>query len=109
MTSAETVRVMIKGTDLGELGSINIESGVSLFTGEAFCSVIAEGTVNGKPVRLRGQLSPAEIQAHALTYLQAAEAAEADRAVKETFTKLGLPDEVWGLFISALREQRDKS
>ncbi len=91
---------------LGDLESTEMESGVSLFTDGGFCVIRVLGTVNGKPVLLRGQLSPDEMRLHALKILEIAEAAESDAAVLATYKKIGLPDEMWAHFITLLREHR---
>lgn len=80
-------------------GSIEIESGVSPFTGKGFCQI----RVDGKPV---GQLDPEQVRTMALHWLAAADAAESDAAVFAEMKTLGLEDKTIGGFISALRERR---
>lgn len=92
---------------MGDLEATEMESGVSAFTGEPFCTIRCTGTVNGKSVVLRGQLSPDEIRQHALRFLEVAEAAESDHAVRAVFSQVGLPDETWAHFITLLRKFRD--
>lgn len=91
---------------LGALNGTGIQSGVSMFTGEGFCTIRAEGNVDGKDVLLRGQLSPEEVRQFGLSWLAAAEAAASDAAVLATFRRLGLPDEGLGAFLTELRDQR---
>jgi hypothetical protein len=83
--------------------SINITSGVSLFTKKGFCTI----EVDGKPV---GQLDPAEVRTMALHWLEAAEAAEMDAIVIAEMMDpegLNLPMETAGQFVKALRRRRD--
>lgn len=56
-----------------------------------------------------GQLSPEEIEAHALGLLQAAEAARQDAAVLRVVRKLELPDQLAGAVITELRDSRGAS
>ena len=90
----------------GELDHIEMTSGVSLFTGEPYVQIVA--TIDGKPAG-HGQLSPAEVRAHAMAYLEAAEAAEQDanfyKLMKE---KLELDDAVIGHLLSDLRAMREQ-
>ena len=89
----------------GELNDIEMTSGVSMFTGEPFVQIVV--TIDGKPAG-RGQLSPAETRAHAMAYLEVAEAADQDanfyKLMKE---KLELDDKVIGHLLSDLRAMRD--
>lgn len=89
---------------MSELAHVDIESGVSLFTGEGFCTVTAAAADDDTV--LRGQLTPAEVRDMALAWLTAAEAAEHDAAVFAELGSLGLDDEVRAAFIRALRERR---
>lgn len=90
--------------DAGGLSDVFITSGVSAFTGQPFCLVEAVGTDGA---RWTGQLSPAEVRAMALHWLEAAEAAEHDAIVRtELVEGLGLEDKVAAAFIAALRDRR---
>lgn len=82
-----------------ESGYIEIESGVSLFTGEGFCRVSMDGT----PV---GQLSPAEVREMALHWLAAADAAESDAAVLAELRDIGIEEQQRLGFLYALRKRR---
>lgn len=85
---------------------IEIEAGVSAFTGDPFCTVRAADGAGGK-VRASGQLSPSEVRTMALHWLEVAEAAEQDAATLAVCRDLGLPDEAAGHIVLALRARRD--
>jgi hypothetical protein len=89
---------------LGFLVHIEVESGVSVSTGEAFCTVRAKaeaGTV------LVGQLPPEEVRQMALNFLAGAEAAEMDAMVMAELTDtVGLDKESAARFVAALRSRR---
>lgn len=72
---------------LDDLADIDIESGVSAFDGLPFCLIRA----NGARATLVGQLRPTELRGMALTWLEAAEAAESDAALAEMIRR-GNPD-----------------
>lgn len=85
------------------MSSINITSGVSIFTGKGFCTI----EVDGKKI---GQLDPAEVRTMALHWIEAAEAAEMDAMVLAEMTDpegLNLSREIAGQFIQSLRRRRD--
>lgn len=85
---------------------IEVTSGVSAFTGEAFCSIVVrDGGCHGK-VLGSGQDSPAGIRAVALSWLEAAEAAESDAVVFAELKAIGLDEVAAGLFIASLRKRR---
>lgn len=81
-------------------GSIEIESGVSAFTGKGFCQV----RIDGKPV---GQLDPEQVRTMALHWLSAADAAESDAAVFAELKIIGIDEQHAGRFIAALRHRRE--
>lgn len=92
--------------DAGGLSDVFISSGVSAFTGKPFCLVEAVSTSGD---RWTGQLSPKEVRTMALHWLEAAEAAEHDAAVRaELVEELGLGDHAAAAFIAALRERREQ-
>lgn len=82
-----------------EGGYIEIESGVSLFTGQGFCQI----RLDGKPI---GQLDPVKVREMALHWLAAADAAESDAAVYAELQEIGIPAPKAGAFIQALRDRR---
>ena len=86
-----------------ELTSIVMTSGVNE-RGEGFVTVAAHGAGG---IILLGQLPPAEVRAHALAYMEAAEAAEQDAATLRCIRKLELPDQLAGLVITELRASRE--
>jgi hypothetical protein len=91
----------------GDLADITMLSGVSVFTGEGYVEVRALGKVGDLVVELLGQLTPAEMRAHALAYLEAAEAAESDALVFAELTdQPGLDVEHAAAFLVALRARR---
>lgn len=95
---------------LGDLAGIHVDSGVSAKTGQPFLTVRATGqrASDGEKIVLVGQLDPAEVRTMALHWLEAAEAAETDAALLDHMTvDLGLPLEVVGQFVAALRARRD--
>jgi hypothetical protein len=87
-----------------DLAHINMTSGVSVFTGEPFVEVVATDESGN---RMRGQLTPADVRAHAMAYLEAAEAAETDAFIvtwlKET---VGLEEQQALRALAAFREMR---
>lgn len=94
------------GARFGDLGSIDVLSGVSETTGEGYVQVTAHGRLDDDAVVLLGQLSPAELRAHALVYLEAAEGAETDAAVWAELTEAGAPVEAVAALLGALRARR---
>ena len=85
---------------------IEVTSGVSAFTGAAFCSIVVrDGGCQGK-VLGTGQDSPAGIRAMALSWLEAAEAAESDAMVHAELKAKGLDDDGAAYFIGSLRARR---
>lgn len=81
---------------------IEVLSGVSAFTREGFCTVVVDG-------RHAGQMDPNEVRTMALSWLEAAEAAESDAMVLAELTSedgMGLDDQVALAFIGALRRRR---
>lgn len=90
-----------------DLERIDLTSGVSAFTGEPYVHVaaIVDGEVAGF-----GQLSPAEMRAHGLAALEAAEAAESDALVFAELTETaGLEAPSAAAFLVALRARREAS
>lgn len=98
----------MSASQLGEASAVEMESGVSLFTGEPFVAVRTLGTLdNGRAVTLAGQLSPTELREHAMRMLEAAEAAVQDAALLRFLDdKLGLDKAAGGRIIADLREFR---
>jgi len=91
---------------IGGLANIEMTSGVSE-QHKGFVTVRATGEYAGEPVILLGQLTPDEMRAHALAYLEAAEAAESDAAVFAEMTEgLRLDPGAVGAFVAALRARR---
>ena len=85
---------------------IEVTSGVSAFTGEAFCSIVVrDGGCHGK-VLGSGQDNPAGIRAMALSWLEAAEAAESDAVVFAELKALGLDEAAAGCVIAGMRARR---
>ncbi len=87
-------------------GGIHIEvtSGVSIFTGEAFCSIVVRGA-RGE-VLGTGQDAPAGVRTMALGWLEAAEAAESDAAVFAELKEMGVAEPARACFIASLRKRR---
>lgn len=86
-----------------ELTNIFMTSGVNQ-EGKGFITIAAhgdDGTI------LTGQLSPDEVRAHALGYLETAEAADQDAAVLRVVRKLGIHEEFAAVIITELRESRE--
>jgi hypothetical protein len=84
------------------LSNIFMTSGVNE-KGEGFITIAAhgdDGTI------LIGQMSPDEVRKHALAYLESAEAADQDAAVLRIIQKLELPEQLAGMIIGELRENR---
>ncbi|HEY2088534.1 MAG TPA: hypothetical protein VGH54_21265 [Mycobacterium sp.] len=82
---------------------IEVQSGVSLFTGEGFCTVVVRDR-EGK--QSRGQMSPAEVRDMALGWLAAADAAESDAALMAELASLELDEQIRVGFLAALRARR---
>jgi hypothetical protein len=87
-----------------DLRSIDIRSGVNE-RGEPFLTIVA--TAEGGRMIL-GQLTPAEVRAMAMAWLESAEAAEQDAAVLRCLRKLELPDALAGAIIAELRDSRSE-
>lgn len=87
----------------GDLVDVSVLSGVSLFDGAGFCQVTAH-LADGPS--FTGQLSPAEVRAMALQWLEAADASESDAAVVAELRALDTPDELVMGFLNALRRRR---
>lgn len=85
-----------------DLGNINVTSGVN-DDGEGFLTVSAHGT---KRTILVGQLSPTEVRAMAMAWLESAEGAEQDAAALRVIRKLDLPDNLAGAIVQELRSSR---
>lgn len=86
-----------------DLASIDVRSGVNE-QGDGFVTVVARGQRDDRV--LLGQLTPIEVRAMALAWLESAEAAEQDAAVLRCIRKLGLPDELAGAVVAELRDSR---
>lgn len=93
----------------GDVGIFTeVEAGVSAFTGAPFVTVRTyEGTDTTGKLVASGQLSPSEVRTMALYWLEVAEAAEQDAATLSVIRELGLPDELAGHVVRALRARRD--
>ena len=88
---------------MAQLTNIFITSGVN-DKGEGFLTTAAhgdDGTI------LIGQLTPEECRAHALRYLESAEAADQDAAVFRVLRKLELPDQLAAMVVTELRNERE--
>ena len=86
-----------------DLGSVFVTSGVN-DAGQGFCTVAAHSRDDG--IILLGQLTPTEVRAMAMAWLESAEAAEQDAAVLRCVRKLDLPDKLAGAVIMELRDNR---
>ncbi len=84
---------------MDEETEIRIESGVSMFDGSPFCGVF----VNGAQV---GQMTPDEVRQMALTWLEAAEAAEHDALVVAELRDMEAKEQTIAAFLQALRARR---
>lgn len=90
------------GKDMLDATFIEVGSGVSLFTHEPFCTIIVDG-------RQAGQMSPAEVRAMALAWLEAAEAAESDALVYAVMTDpegIAGTEEHAAVFVGEMRRRR---
>lgn len=85
-----------------DLESIDVRAGVNE-QGAGFCTVVA--TAAGGRIIL-GQLSPDQVRAMALAWLEVAEAADQDAAVLRCLRRLELPDELAGAIVVELRNSR---
>jgi hypothetical protein len=85
-----------------DLEHIDVRSGVNE-QGQGFCTIVARST-GGR--LLMGQLSPGEVRAMALAWLESAEAAEQDAAVLRCVRKLELPEALAGAVVIELRNSR---
>jgi len=95
-------------TRFGDLDDVTMLSGVSEATGAGFVQVRASGKVGSFDVELIGQLTPDELRAHALAYLEAAEAAEQDALVFAELTDtLDATPATAAAFLVALRNRRE--
>lgn len=83
-------------------GSINLTSGVSLFTGEPFVQMVWVGETNS------GQMTPEEMREFGTTCFRAAEAAETDAMLWQFVNDMGLPENVGARMLQDLRAMRDK-
>lgn len=92
------------GQILGDLSSIETESGISSTTRAPFCIVRATNTAGDI---FYGQVPPAVLREMAIGFLRTADAAESDAAIYAQFAELGMPDEAVASFITGLRERRD--
>lgn len=78
--------------------SMEMHSGVSFFDGHPFVS-FRWGAEDG-------QLSPAEVRAHAMALLEAAEAAEGDALVFRVFQRTGMEVSAAVAMVGFMREER---
>lgn len=88
---------------MNELRSIDLTSGVNE-RGEGFVTVSVSTDERELAI---GQLSPVEVRLMALSWLEAAEAAEQDAAVLRCVRKLGLQDQLAAMVITELRASRE--
>jgi hypothetical protein len=87
-----------------DLTNLKIEAGVSLFDGQAYCRIEALGTGS---FFLAGQLSPAEVRKLALSWLEAAEAAEHDAMLFGYMRDvMKMEDEAAAIVVEELRKRR---
>lgn len=92
------------GPQLLTLESVNVESGVSAFDGKAFCRIEAKAT-NGDV--MIGQLSPEEMRAMALAWIEASDASVYDAIMLDVLrNEVGLDDEAAGNFLVEMRNRR---
>lgn len=91
---------------LGDLNSTELESGVSAFDGHGYVRIRSIGRLEDVDVVLVGQLDPAEMRAHGLACLEAAEAAEHDAAVFAELVDMGLDQAGAAAFVGRLRDRR---
>jgi hypothetical protein len=87
-----------------EIETIHIVGGINV-DGEAFCTV---SCVSSARDLLIGQLSPAEVRAMALGWLECAEAAEQDAATLQVLQGMELPDGLADHIVSELRRSREE-
>jgi hypothetical protein len=93
------------GPQLLTLESVNIESGVSAFDGKGFCRIEAKAT-NGDV--MIGQLTPGEMRAMALSWVEAATAAEHDAGLLDFLLHtLELDNETAGNVLLNIRTRRE--
>ena len=79
---------------------IEIESGISAFSGKPFCAI--------RWGKEKGQLTPDEVRALALGWLSAAEAAEGDAMIMDELREsVGLDFQTAGTFLLSLRKRRN--
>ncbi len=94
---------------MAEIITINPDDGLSIEISSGLNSDLKPFNtifLNGKPA---GQLSPDEVRAMALQWLEAAEAAEQDAMVVAEMTEgLGIDLQTAGAFVVSLRERRSK-
>lgn len=93
----------MSGKLLGDLASIETESGISATTRAPFCIVRA---INVAGDTFYGQVPPAVLREMALAFLATADAAESVAAIYEQFDELGMPEEAVASFIAGLRARR---
>jgi hypothetical protein len=94
----------LAGGAVTDLTNIYLTSGVNE-AAEPFVTVSAHGS-NG--TILVGQMTPAEVRAHALGYLEVAEAADQDAAVLAVVRDLGVDEAMAALIVNELRKRRDQ-
>ena len=88
------------GCAVADQKDIEISSGVSLFTGEPFCTIRWGNEA--------AQMTPDEVRVMALHWLSAAEGAESDALVMQELQQgVGLDLQTAGAFLLKLRERRE--
>lgn len=91
---------------LGDLDATKSESGVNAEL-EGFVQITAEGTAQGRPVRLYGQVSCDTARVLGLQLLEVAEAAEHDAMVAaELIEGIGLEFDTAQAFVGKIRARR---
>lgn len=85
-------------------GFLWVESGVSLFTGDPFCAVTLERPDGS--VESLGQLSPDEVRAMAMTWIESANAAEFDANLFAELRRRGVTNQGISDLITGLRGRR---
>ena len=91
-----------------DLESLEASSGVN-HVNEGFVRIRAQGqpeSGSAAPVVLMGQVTPQQARVLALSFLQAAEAAEHDAAVVEVLRSIDTPDEAVAGFVADLCRRR---
>lgn len=91
-----------------DVRATEVESGVSMFTGEPFVVFRHQATDDHGVIThvMRGQLDPPAAEELAIVLARAAESARHDAALFAELTAAGLPDHVKGTIIDGVRSRR---